>query len=1170
MSESFVHIHTHTEYSMLDGASRIDALMASAAEYGMPAIAITDHGVMYGAVDFYQKGQKHGVKPIIGSELYVATRSRFDKSSKEKDSNHHLTAVAESDEGYRNLMKLVSLAHLEGYYYRPRVDKELLSRYSKGIIVTSGCLAGEVGQLLLQGQVEQATRVAGEYQDIFGKDNFFVELQDHGLGDQHTVFPKLLDIAKAIDAPLLATNDLHYVHKSEAQTHDALLCIQTGSTINEPGRFKFDAEEFYLKSPAEMRALFAQHPEACDNTLAIAERCDVSLEFGVQRLPRFETPHGEDVESYLRALTYEGAARLYGDPLVAEVKERIEYELSTITSMGFASYFLIVADLIAYAKLQNVRCGPGRGSAAGSIVSYCLGIVGIDPMKYGLMFERFLNPARREMPDIDMDFDVRGRGDVLRYAVRKYGEDRVAQIVTFATIKGKQAIRDAARVLGMPYSVGDRLARAYPPGILGKDPPLSACFDPEYEWPAGERGNQAYTNATDLRAAYQTDEDSKRVIDVARGLEGLRRQAGVHAAGVVISDVPLTEVIPVWRNEALGGGIVTQYEMNAVAELGLLKMDFLGLRNLTILGDAIDLLKRRGIDIDIDSIPMDDPKTFEMLSRGETMGVFQLEGSQMRESLVKLKPDHFEDIIAMVALYRPGPMREIPKYIKGKNDPASVQYLHPALEPVLKDTYGVIVYQEQILQLLQLIAGYSAGEADIVRKAIGKKIKEKMDAEEPKFVEGAQLQGLTKEQARSLWRLIEPFAGYSFNRAHAACYGLVAYQTAYLRANYPVEYMAALLTSVKDNPDRSPVYLAEARAQRITVEPPDVNTSDKDFTPTATGTIRYGLSAIRNVGENVVAKIIEAREAKGAFTSFEDFIAKVNPIVLNRRVIESLAKAGAFDALAVARSQLLQRDAEKGLVLSDAAAARADAANADARAREQGQFSLFAGHDDISDANLHTPLPPPREELPKSLLLAAEKEMLGVYVSDHPLFAVEEALRAASSHRVTDLDGLRDQDAVTIGGLVTRMQKKFTKKGEPMAVFWLEDLEGAVEVVVFPSSYVSAAAVLSPDAIVTVRGKIDTRDEEPKVVAQEVAIPSLDATGLPLVLSVPAEVCTPAFVDRLKGVLESHPGQTPVHLRLLSGATPAKTIRLPHRYCVERRNGLYAELKVLLGQKALE
>ena len=1168
MPSSFVHLHTHTEYSMLDGAARIDELFAEAARTNMPALAVTDHGVMYGTVPFYKAGHQHGVKPIIGSELYVATRSRFDKSAREKDGNHHLTAIAESDEGYQNLMKLVSLAHLEGYYYRPRVDKELLAKHARGVIATSGCLAGEVGQLLLQGQVDAAARVAGEYREIFGPDNFFVELQDHGLADQHTVFPHLIEIAKRIGAPLLATNDLHYVRKDHAPVHDVLLCIQTGATINEPGRFKFDAEEFYLKSPEEMRALFADRPEACDNTLAIAERCNVSLEFGGQRLPAFDTPTGEPVDTYLRTLTYKGAAERYGDPLPQQITQRVEYELDTINSMGFASYFLIVADLIAYAKSRGVRCGPGRGSAAGSIVSYCLGIVNMDPIKYGLMFERFLNPARKEMPDIDMDFDVRGRGEVLQYAVRKYGEDHVAQIVTFATIKGKQAIRDAARVLGMPYSVGDRLARAYPPGILGKDPPLGACFDPTFEWPAGDGSNQAYANATDLRSAYNADDDSRRVIDVARGLEGLRRQAGVHAAGVVISDVPLTEVVPVWRNEALGGGVVTQYEMNAVAELGLLKMDFLGLRNLTILGDTLDLLKRRGIEFDIDAIPMDDRNSFEMLSRGETTGVFQLEGSAMRDWLVKLRPDRFEDIVAMVALYRPGPMKEIPKYIKGKHDPTSVAYPHAALEPVLKDTYGVIVYQEQILQLLQLVAGYSAGEADLVRKAIAKKIKEKLDVEEPKFVEGALKQGLSKEQARQLWRLIEPFAGYSFNRAHAACYGLVAYQTAYLRANYPVEYMAAVLTSVKDNADRAPVYLAEARALGITVEPPDVNASHMDFTPTEQGTIRYGLSAVRNVGENVVTKIIEARTSKGPFASFIDYVGKVDPICLNRRVVESLAKAGAFDSLGVQRSQLLQRDVEKGLVLSDEAAGRADAATADARAREQGQFSLFASSD-APMADLHTPLPPPREELPQNLLLAAEKEMLGAYVSDHPLFAVDAALRRSAEHRVEDVASFGEGAPVTLGGLVTQYKKRFTRKGEPMAEFWLEDLGGAVRVLVFPSAYVSAQVALAPDAIVCVKGKLDRREETPQVIAQEVWRPTLDGGGEPLLLTVASEVCTPALVERLKGVLEGHPGATPVHLRLSSSTGEPKTLRLPHAFNVSRGSDLYAELKALLGSRVL-
>jgi len=1152
---------------MLDGASRIEDTMREAAALGMPAIAITDHGVMYGAVDFYQAGQKHGVKPIIGSELYVATRSRTEKSSREKDSNHHMTAVAENDEGYRNLMKLVSLAHLEGYYYRPRVDKELLSRYAKGIIATSGCLAGEVGQLLLQGQVEQATRVAGEYREIFGKDNFFIELQDHGLADQHSVFPHLLEIAKAIDAPLVATNDLHYVRKADAPAHDVLLCIQTGSTINEPGRFKFDAEEFYLKSPAEMRALFAQHPEACDNTLAIAERCNVALEFGVHRLPSFIPPTGEQPEQYLRRSTYEGAASRYGDPLTDEVRARVEYELEVITSMGFTEYFLIVADLINYARTHGVRVGPGRGSAAGSIVSYCLGIVDVDPMRWGLIFERFLNPGRKEMPDIDMDFDDRGRGEVLRYATQKYGEDHVAQIVTFATIKGKQGIRDAARVLGMPYAVGDRLARMYPPSILGKDAPLAACFEPKFDWPDPGR-NDAYPQASDLRAAYQTDEDARKVLDIARGLEGLRRQVSVHAAGVVISDRPLVEYVPIRRADDDQGGIVTQYEMHAVERLGLLKMDFLGLRNLTVIQDTLSHLKRKGIELDVDNVPLDDKETYAMLARGDTIGVFQLESPGMRELVKRLLPDSFEDVMALVALYRPGPLGEgmHREYASRKHALSKIEYPHPDLEPILKETYGIILYQEQVLQIASEIAGFTMAEADSLRKAMGKKIADVMRAQREKFVDGAVAKGYEKKLAQKLWEMIDHFSGYGFNKSHSCGYGYVAYQTAYLKAKHPVDYMAALLTSVKDKPERAPVYLAECRALNITVEPPDVNASDSDFTPTAEGTIRYGLSAVRNVGEAVVAQIIKARTQKGAFTSFADFTRKVDPICLNRRVVESLAKAGAFDSLKVDRTSLLQRDAEKGVVIHEKVASMVDAAVADARAAEQGQFSLFAEQPGI---HIEFELPS-GDDIPKNVLLAAEKEMLGVYVSDHPLLAVEHLLRAGSTHQLEAVSGLRDQDALTVGGLVTRLQKKFTKKGEPMAVFWLEDLQAAMEVVVFPSSYVAASAVLAADAIVMVRGKVDMRDDEPKIVAQEVSIPSTEAVADPLVLSVPAELCTPALVDRLKGVLEAHPGPTPVHLRLLSGSSSPKTIRLPHRYCVERRNGLYAELKALLGQKAFE
>jgi len=1165
--DTFVHLHVHTEYSMLDGASRVDDVFEQAARMGMPALAITDHGVMYGAVDFYQAGAEHGVKPILGSELYVATRSRLDKSAREKDGNHHMTALAVTDEGYQNLLKLVSAAHLEGYYYRPRVDKELLARHARGIVATSGCLAGEVCQLIMAEQTEQAMRVVGEYREIFGPDNFYVELQDHGLEDQRKVFDALIDISRRTGAPLLATNDLHYVRREDAPTHDVLLCIQTGSTINEPGRFKFDAEEFYLKSPEEMRALFADHPEACDNTLAIAERCGVTLEFGVHRLPRFDPPSGEATEPYLRRLTLDGARTRYGDPLPEDVGQRIDHELSVITEMGFTEYFLIVADLIDFARANGIRVGPGRGSAAGSVVSYCLGIVDIDPMRWGLIFERFLNPGRKEMPDIDMDFDERRRGEVIAYASRRYGEDRVAQIVTFATIKGKQSIRDAARVLGYPYQVGDRLAKMYPPSILGKDPPLAACFDKKFAWPDPGK-NDAYAQAADLRSAYQTDPDAQRVLDIARGLEGLRRQVSVHAAGVVISDRPLVEYVPLRRADDDTGGIVTQYEMHAVERLGLLKMDFLGLRNLTVITDTLEHLRRRGVELDIDAVPLDDADTYAMLTRGDTIGVFQLESAGMRELVKRLQPDRFDDVMALVALYRPGPLGEgmHREYAARKHGLSKVSYPHPDLEPILRDTYGVILYQEQVLRVASDMAGFTMAEADSLRKAMGKKIATVMRAHREKFVAGCQEKGYDKDLAEKLWEMIDHFSGYGFNKSHSCGYAYVAYQTAYLKAKHPVDYLAALLTSVKGNQDRSALYLAECRRLGITVEPPDVNVSDSDFTPTAGGTIRYGLSAVRNVGENVVERIIRARTEKGPFADFQDFISKVDPIVLNRRVIESVAKAGAFDLLDIARSTLLQRDVEKGVVLAEAVATVVDAAVGRARAEEQGQFSLFGGTE-IAQVDM-TILP--GLEIPKTELLAAEKEMLGVYVSDHPLLGVEAALRASTDAQIPDVEGMREGHPVNLAGLVTRLQKKFTRKGEPMAVFWLEDLSGAIEVVVFPSAYVNAQSVLTPDAIVCVRGKVDRRDDQAKIVAHEVSYPNLEGGGNPLILQMPAERCTPALVDRLKGVLESHPGRTPVHLRLTSNGGQPKTLRLPHRFAVERRDGLYAELKTLLGPKAFE
>ncbi|MEX2554002.1 MAG: DNA polymerase III subunit alpha [Actinomycetota bacterium] len=1176
MGSGFVHLHNHTEYSILDGAARIPALFEKASRLGMPAIAVTDHGVMYGAIDYFEAGQKAGVKPIIGAELYVATRSRFEKSSREKDFNHHLTVIATSNQGYRNLMRLVTTGWLEGYYYRPRVDKEALAEHAEGLIGFSGCLAGEVCSALKIGNMAEAERVAGAYRDIFGPENYFIELQDHGLEEQRMVLPQLVDLSGRLGAPLVATNDLHYTERTDAGAHDALLCIQTNAKISDPGRFKFDAEEFYLKTAEEMRTLFAERPDACDNTLAIAERCDLSIEFGTLHLPPFVPPTEESQEQYLRRLVAEGATRRYGDPLSPEARDRIEHELGIILRMGFAGYFLIVADLIQFARSRGIRVGPGRGSAAGSVVSYCLGITDLDPIRYGLIFERFLNPDRRQMPDIDMDFDERGRGEMIRYATERYGEDHVAQIVTFGTIKGKQAIRDAARVLDLPYGIGDRLAKMYPPPILGKDAPLAACFDRTVDWP-DPGTNEAFSQASDLRKANDEDEISRKVLDIARELEGLRRQVSVHAAGVVIGDEPLVNYTPLQRAQDGAGGIVTQYEMHAVENLGLLKMDFLGLRTLTVLEDAVRNVKRtRGIDVDIDAVPLDHAPTYEMLTRGDTIAIFQLESPGMRELVKKLRPDRFEDVMALVALYRPGPLGERMhlEYAARKHGQRTVEYLHADLKPILEETFGIILYQEQALRIAVDMAGFSMAEADTLRKAIGKKIGDVMRAQREKFLTGCVAKGYTKDLANKLWEMIDHFSGYGFNKSHSCGYAYIAFQTAYLKSTYPVDYLAALLTSVKDKQDRTALYLAECRTMGITVDPPDVNLSASDYTPLPPvegkpGEIRIGLSAIRNVGENVVAEIIREREKKGPFGSFADFCHRVDPTALNKRVVESFVKAGAFDSLGLSRGDFLTwgtdtRTGEQKLVLSDAAATMLDAAATYRRNEDAGQSSLFSAetHHTLVDPA------PSGADIPRAALLAAEKEMLGLYVSEHPLLEVEKALRASTDTQIADIAMAPEGSVRSIGGIISRFAKKFTKKGEAMGIITLEDLAGAVEVVVFPAAFQKFGPLLERDSIICVKGKIDLREDEPKVVALEVWRPNLAAGGDPLVLTVAAEACTPKLVEELKVILHSHPGLTPVHLRLMSG-TKTKVLRLPDEIRIERRNGLYAELKTLLGTGSL-
>jgi DNA polymerase-3 subunit alpha len=1189
----FCHLHTHTEYSMLDGASRVDELVAAAVADGQPALGITDHGNMYGVLEFYKACRAAGITPVIGTEAYMAAesrherpvrRGRLDDTGGEGEEGeklyYHLTLLAETTEGYRNLMRLSSLAYLEGYYYKPRLDWELLERHHEGVIATTGCLGGLVAQALLRGDEAEARRAAGRLKEIFGEDRFFVELQDHGIAAQRRVNPALVELARRLGAPLLATNDSHYTRRSDAEAHGALLCVQTGSTLSDPNRFRFEGEEHYLKSAAEMRRTFAELPEACDATLAIAERVAVEIEFGTPRLPEFPVPeefrtgrsYDEAAAAYLRALAYEGAASRYGTPLPEAVRARLDYELSVIAEMGFQAYFLVVWDLIRYARDHGIRVGPGRGSAAGCLVAYCLRIVDLDPIRYDLIFERFLNPGRKQMPDIDMDFDERYRGEMIRYAAERYGSDRVAQIVTFSTIKARAAVRDAARVLGYPYAVGDRIAKAMPPLVMGRDTPLWACFERHEAYEDG------YKMAAALREMYETDPDARRVIDVARGLEGLRRQDGIHAAAVVITAEPLTEHLPVQRKPEPGSlpeeaPIVTQYEMHGVEELGLLKMDFLGLRNLSVIERALDLIEQTtGSRPDIDAVPLDDEATYELLRRGDTVGVFQLEGGPMRALLRSLQPTSFDDVAATIALYRPGPMAANMHndYADRKNGRKPITYLHPDLEEILKDTYGLMIYQESVMRVAQRFAGYSLAEADNLRKACGKKIRSLIAAEREKFVEGCERTGYGRRLGEQLFGIIEPFADYAYNKSHSYGYGLVAYQTAWLKAHYPVEYLAALLTSVKDDKDRTAVYLAECRALAIRVLVPDVNLSTAEFRALPAepgspyrGTIPFGLAAVRNVGEGLVAHIVAERERGGPFEDFLDFCRRVDPSVLNKRTLESLVKAGAFDSLGHPRKgllEVLEHVVERTLQRRREAAA--------------GVQSLFDGLG-AGDGGGVAPHPDEEElvvpdvEFDKAERLALEKEMLGLYVSDHPLLGVEPYLRRLTECSIAELREAAEAPGAegatrTVGGVVTALSVRYTKRGERMASFVLEDLEASVEVFVFPRTMAAYGHLLEEDAVVVVKGRLDTRDDTVKLVCVELSRPTLDPSG-----AVPLEVRLPELVsderlEALRAVLEDHPGDVPVVVH-----AGGRAFRLPEEFRVDAANGLLGELRALLGAEAL-
>jgi DNA polymerase III subunit alpha len=1173
--DSFVHLHVHTEYSMLDGAARLKDLFEECGRMEMPAIAITDHGNVYGAYDFAQKAAAAGIKPIIGTEAYIAPEHRGLKqpvrwgTPAQKDDDvsgagayTHMTLLCESSEGMHNLFKLSSRASLEGYFRKPRMDRELLSEFARGIVATTGCPGGEVQTRLRLGQYDAALAAAADFRDIFGPGNFFVELMEHGLEVERRVGDGLQRIARELSLPFLATNDLHYAREPDAAAHEALLCVQTGTNMADPGRFKFEGTGYYLKSPQQMRALRGDEDwqSGCDNTLLIAERAEAIFSKS-NLMPVYPLPEGETEASWMRKEVWKGMDWRFPDGYDEPRRQQAEYEMGIIETMGFCSYFLVVADFIMWAKRNGIRVGPCRGSAGGSIVSYALGITDLDPIFHGLVFERFLNPERVSMPDIDIDFDERRRGDVIRYVTEKYGDDRVAQIITYGTIKAKAAVKDASRVLGFPYALGDRITKAFPPAVLGKDIPLAGIFDADHD---------RYGEAAELRAMYEGEAEVRQVMDLARGLEGLIRQPGVHAAGVIMSKEPLMDHIPVWRREA-DGAIITQFDYPACEDIGLLKMDFLGLRNLTILEDAVAGIKaNRGIDVDLDRLPLDDKITYELFARGDTLGVFQMEGGPMRGLLRAMRADKFGDISAVNALYRPGPMASAPVYADRKTGRAPVTPIHPELaEPladILGESYGLLVYQEDVMFTAQRLAGYSPAQADLLRRAMGKKKKEILDKEYEPFAAGMKANGYSDGAIKTIWDVMVPFSGYAFNKAHAAGYALVAYWTAYLKANFPAEYMAGLLTSVAGDKDKSALYLNECRRMGIKVLPPDVNASTAMFTPVGTD-IRFGMAAVRNVGTNVVESIVAARTSKGAFTSFSDFLRKVPVNVCNKRVIESLVKAGAFDSFEHPR---------RGLVLIHEQAV--DAIIDVKRNEAIGQDSLFG---DVTEADVSFDIPIPEGEWEKATVLAFEREMLGLYVSDHPLLGVEHVLAAATDCSLAQLLGSaeddpersastgsrgdRDAQVVTVGGILSGVQRKVTKQGNTWAAATLEDLEGAIEVLFFPATYQQCMSQVIDDAVILVRGRLDRREEVPKLVAMDVTTPDITAgeTG-PFVVSILEARCIPPVVERLKEVLRTHPGPTEVHLRLLSG-NRTKVLRLDEKLRVRPSPSLLADLKQLLG-----
>ncbi len=1166
---------------MLDGAARLGELFDETERLGMPALATTDHGYLFGAFDFWKRATDKGIRPIIGVEAYVTpgtargdkSRVRWGEESQRKDdvsgggSYTHMTLLSYNNVGMRNLFRASSIASLDSVFGKwPRLDRELLNTYSEGLIATTGCPSGEVQTRLRLGQYREALEAAAEFRDIFGAENYFCELMDHGLDIERRVTGDLLRLAKDLNLPLVATNDLHYTHEHDAKAHEALLAIQSGSTLLEPtydnggSRFAFSGSGYYLKSPQEMRELFRDHPDACDNTLLIAERCEVSFNTGANYMPRFPCPEGEDETSWLVKEVDRGLQYRYPQGIPDKVRKQADYELEVITSMGFPGYFLVVADFINWAKNNGIRVGPGRGSGAGSMVAYAMRITDLDPLHHGLIFERFLNPDRVSMPDFDVDFDDRRRSEVIDYVTRKYGDERVAMIVTYGTIKTKQALKDSSRVLGYPFSMGEQLTKALPPAVMAKDIPLADIQN---------KDAKRYSEAGDFRQLISTDPEAAKVFETALGIEGLKRQWGVHAAGVIMSSDPIIDVIPIMRRFQ-DGQVITQFDYPTSEGLGLIKMDFLGLRNLTIISDALENIKmNRGVDLDLETLELDDAASYELLARGDTLGVFQLDGGPMRSLLKLMKPDNFEDISAVLALYRPGPMgaNAHTDYALRKNKIQEVIPIHPELEEplaeILGGTYGLIVYQEQVMAVAQKLAGYSLGQADILRRAMGKKKKSELDKQFAGFSQGMQDNGYSMAAVKTLWDILLPFSDYAFNKAHSAAYGVISYWTAYLKAHYAPEYMAALLTSVGDDKDKSAIYLNECRRMGITVLPPDVNESALNFTPVGND-IRFGMGAIRNVGVNAVEAMVAAREKEGAYTSFKDYLMKVPAVVCNKRTIESLIKAGAFDSLNHHRRALAMIHEEA-----------IDSVITLKRNEAIGQFDLFAGFDEAeSEASLSIEIPD-LPEWEKKDKLSFERDMLGLYVSDHPLQGLEGLLSQHADQSITSIiaeDGPHDGAIVTIAGMITSLSRRIAKaSGNAYARAEVEDLGGSMEVMFFGQVYGPIASVLAEDLIVVVKGRLQRRDDGAIALnCMELSVPDLsEGTNGPIVITMPTHKATEAVVTELGDVLRNHRGNSEVRVHL-QGDTRVEVMGLPVHLRVNPNPSLFGDLKVLLGPACLD